>query len=233
MKWCRLWSDILDDVKIIQLSDYEFRIFFLLMARASEVDSMSGELQDTFKSLSLRFRQRFNHFSSAIETFQNNGLITVNELGFITITNWSKRQYKSDNAYERVKKHRQVKSERNVSNALHETVPDTDTDTDTEKDINNGLSAVKDIIEFLNEKSGKNFQYTAKNTVAHIKARLRENWTPDDFRKVITIKCDKWLTDPKMRDFIRPETLFGTKFESYLNEIPNDKDGIEMFAMGR
>ncbi len=128
MKWFRLWTDILDDVKMIGLSDYEYRMFTYLLAYASEVDSSSGELQTTFNSLSHRFRQRFNHFSHAIETFQKLGLITVNGNGYINITNWNKRQFKSDNAYIRVKKYREVSAKRNVSKALHETLPDTDTD---------------------------------------------------------------------------------------------------------
>ena len=85
------------------------------------------------------------------------------------------------------------------------------------KDI---LSSIKEIISFLNEKSGKNFSCKTKATIAHIKARLAEGRTIEEFKKVITIKCEKWMPDPKMNDYIRPETLFGAKFESYLNEYP-------------
>jgi hypothetical protein len=130
MKWCRLWTDVLDDVKMLQLTDYEFRMFIYLMCYASEVNSLSGEFQITFKSLSIRFHQRFNLFSRAIETFQRLGLVTINEGGFLTITNWSKRQFKSDDSYARVKKFREVSPKRNVSVTVNETVPDTDTDTD-------------------------------------------------------------------------------------------------------
>jgi len=128
MKWFRLWTDIIDDIKTLQLTDYEFRIFIYLMAHASEVESTSGELQSTFTSLSVRFRLRFNHFSHAIETFQKLGLVSINEAGNIVITNWSKRQFRSDNVYERVKKYREVNKKRNVS----ETDQRTETDTDTE-----------------------------------------------------------------------------------------------------
>ena len=133
MKWFRLWTDILDDVKMLQLSDYEFRMWTYLMAIASEVDSMSGECQLNVKSMSLRCRTQVNHLSRAYETFQKLDLITVDGNGFATITNWSKRQFRSDNAYERVKKYREVTQKRNVSCNDIETVPDTDTDTDTDK----------------------------------------------------------------------------------------------------
>jgi len=129
MKWFRFWTDSINDVKLLQLSDYEYRIWTYLLAYASEIDSTSGQLQTTFKLLSLHFHQRFNLFSRAIETFQKVGLIVIDESGFITITNWNKRQFKSDYSYGRVKKFRQVTLKRNVS----ETAPDTDTDTDIEK----------------------------------------------------------------------------------------------------
>lgn len=133
MKWFRFWTDTVNDVKMLQLSDYEYRIWTYLLAYASEVNSLSGELQITFKLLSLHFHQRFNLFSRAIETFQKVGLITISNEGYITITNWTKRQFKSDNAYERVKKFREVTAKRNVSNPVSETAPDKDTDKDTDK----------------------------------------------------------------------------------------------------
>jgi hypothetical protein len=148
MKWCRLWTDVLDDVKMLQLTDYEFRMFIYLMCYASEVNSLSGEFQITFKSLSIRFHQRFNLFSRAIETFQRLGLVTINEGGFLTITNWSKRQFKSDDSYARVKKFREVSPKRNVSVTVNETVPDTDTDTDTERHIKKTVIYSEDFLKF-------------------------------------------------------------------------------------
>ena len=76
------------------------------------------------------------------------------------------------------------------------------------------------IIDYLNEKTGKGFKATTNKTKTCIHARLEEGFTVDDFKTVIDIKCQKWLKDDKMRDYLRPETLFGTKFEGYLNEAP-------------
>jgi hypothetical protein len=124
-------------------------MFTYLLSYASEINSTSGELQITFKLLSLHFHQRFNLFSRAIETFQRVGLITVSGDGIITITGWNKRQFPSDNAYARVKKFREVSKKRNVS----ETAPDTDTDTDTEKPPKSpkGLSFSADFLTFYSE----------------------------------------------------------------------------------
>ncbi|GAG85663.1 unnamed protein product, partial [marine sediment metagenome] len=52
----------------------------------------------------------------------------------------------------------------------------------------------------------------------HISERLNEGFTVDDMKKAVDIKCSKWLDDPYMTSYLRPETLFGTKMESYLNE---------------
>jgi hypothetical protein len=135
MKWFRFWTDTLDDVKILQLSDYEYRMWTYLLAIASEVNSMSGECQVNVKSMSLRCRTQVNHFLRALETFQKLELITINDEGYPVITNWNKRQYKSDNVTARVHKHREVTTKRNVSCNVSETHQRTDTDTETDKRI--------------------------------------------------------------------------------------------------
>jgi len=94
---------------------------------------------------------------------------------------------------------------------------------DCKEEKENFLLIAKKIIDHLNQKTGKNFSPTNKKTVAFIKARFNEGRTPDDFIHVIDVKCAKWLSDPKMIDFLRPETLFGNKFENYLNELPAEK----------
>jgi len=75
------------------------------------------------------------------------------------------------------------------------------------------------IINYLNKKAGKNFKASSKNTQNLINARLNEGYTPEDFETVINNKAE-WVNDNKMSKFFRPLTLFGTKFESYLNEKP-------------
>ena len=75
----------------------------------------------------------------------------------------------------------------------------------------------EEIVQHLNQKTGKNFKHTSKVTQRHIRARLAEGFTVSDFKQVIDKKCSDWLRDQKMKEYLRPETLFGTKFESYLN----------------
>ena len=77
-----------------------------------------------------------------------------------------------------------------------------------------------DIVEYLNKKANKNYKHNSDKTRRFIDARLNEGFTLEDFKKVIDNKCRSWLNDERMNQYLRPETLFGTKFESYLNETP-------------
>lgn len=97
-----------------------------------------------------------------------------------------------------------------------------------EKDINILSSKVEDVVSYLNKKTGKNFRATTKGTQKHIKARLNEGYTVEDFYSVIDVKCSQWLEDSKMSAYLRPETLFAPgHFEAYLNEAPQRKKPIK------
>ena len=76
---------------------------------------------------------------------------------------------------------------------------------------------IVEIIDFLNECTGKSYKATSKVATININARLKEGYTKDDFIKVISVKATKWL-NTKFEDYLTPNTLFGNKFESYLNE---------------
>lgn len=75
----------------------------------------------------------------------------------------------------------------------------------------------KEIIEYLNDKADRKYKHTTGKTKTLIKARWNEGFELDDFKKVIDKKVATWL-DNNMSKYLRPETLFGTKFEGYLNE---------------
>lgn len=78
---------------------------------------------------------------------------------------------------------------------------------------------VDTVVDFLNQclNPARPFSKTTKKTVEAVNARIREKYTVDDICLVIEFKTQEWLGDPKMEQYIRPETLFGTgKFEGYL-----------------
>lgn len=75
----------------------------------------------------------------------------------------------------------------------------------------------RDVIDYLNKQTGKQYKSTTKKNQTVIRARTDEDFTLDDFKQVIDNKVSEWKgTD--MEKYLRPETLFGTKFEGYLNQ---------------
>lgn len=74
---------------------------------------------------------------------------------------------------------------------------------------------IKYIVEFLNSTLKTSYRYQSKTTQKHITARLNEGFTLEDFKTVIKYKAKEWQGTDNHR-YLRPETLFGTKFESYL-----------------
>lgn len=77
------------------------------------------------------------------------------------------------------------------------------------------------VVDHLNLRTGKHYKSTGEHTRKLIKARWGEGFTLEDFVQVIDNQVVKWGRDPKMQEFLRPETLFSNKFESYLNARPN------------
>lgn len=75
-----------------------------------------------------------------------------------------------------------------------------------------------EIVSDLNEVCDTNFKPTTNKTRELISARIKEGFTVDDFKTVHRKKADEWKNNPEFSKFLRPETLYGTKFESYLNQ---------------
>ena len=80
-----------------------------------------------------------------------------------------------------------------------------------------------EIISYLNEKTGRSF----RTTEAHkrfIKARWNEDYKLDDFKKVVDNKVADWtgktINGQPAEKYLQPSTLFGTKFDNYLNQTP-------------
>lgn len=91
-----------------------------------------------------------------------------------------------------------------------------DNNTYLNNTINNSIYSL--VIDKLNSLANKSYKSTSKKTQQIIRARANEGFTLEDFYKVIENKVGTWKDDPKMDQYLRPATLFGTKFESYLNE---------------
>jgi uncharacterized phage protein (TIGR02220 family) len=75
-----------------------------------------------------------------------------------------------------------------------------------------------EVIHYLNEKTNSAYKPSSPKTKELIRARSREGFTLEDFKTVIDVKAAEWLEDPVMCKYLRPETLFGSKFEAYRNQ---------------
>lgn len=137
-------------------------------------------------------------FYKHMKALQDMGMISLNsnnKMTLVTIENWRKYQL------EEIQSNNKVTTKEQQSNTNN----------------NNNNIIIKDIVEYLNLTANKSFNPTTKDTIRHISARLNEGHTLEDFKTVIDKKTQQWKgTNFEM--YIRPQTLFGTKFESYLNE---------------
>ncbi|NQO45454.1 hypothetical protein HO965_01535 [Streptococcus suis] len=88
----------------------------------------------------------------------------------------------------------------------------------TEK--SNNIDIVSEVILYLNQVAGTRFTAGSQSTQKHINARLKEGYTLEDFKQVIDTKTSEWQ-GTEFAKFLRPVTLFGTKFENYINQQPS------------
>jgi len=83
------------------------------------------------------------------------------------------------------------------------------------------IEHIKSIVASLNEKSGSSYKHTTPATQTAIRARLNDGFTVADFELVVAHIVSEWKDDSKMSQYLRPITLFGAKFEGYLQSAKN------------
>ena len=167
------------------------------------------------------------------------------------IDNHFQSTYQNDNYFlgkrERKEKEKNQKKENNKENIYYNCYTSSFSVKEKENDIPKGISQDKkkncgsdepcldesrrciidDVVRFLNDTTGKHFRSNTASTQRHINARITDGYTLDDFKRVIVYKAQQWGNDAKMKEYLRPETLFGTKFEGYLNSVPDDLQIVE------
>ena len=82
---------------------------------------------------------------------------------------------------------------------------------------NNKLLIYKEVISYLNLKAKKNFKIDTASHQKFIKARLKEGYVLEDFKKVVDIMVAKWK-GTEYEQYLQPQTLFGNKMDNYLNQ---------------
>lgn len=241
IKWIKIATNIFDDEKLLLIetmpeADAIIVIWFKLLCMAGKQNNngvfmLNDRIAYTEEMLSTIFRKPLNVVRLALTTFEQYGMIEVID-NVITIPNWEKHQNIEkletikEQTRKRVAEYRKRQEEKllELKNVTQNVTLRNALEEDKEEDKNKN-NIIKDIVEYLNLKTNSYYRYSSDKTRRTINARLNEGFTLDDFKKVIDIKTTQWLGDQKMEQYLRPETLFGTKFESYLNtKLPNQKE---------
>jgi uncharacterized phage protein (TIGR02220 family) len=155
---------------------------------------------------------------------------SFNRFSVITIVNWIKYQVNEEDNFQT--------SQQTTSEIAGELASEIATSKKYNKYNNKIIPSVSSaspldeerIISLLNAECNKNYRPVLSNT-KHIKARLHEGYQLEDFEKVIKTKKKSWGENPDMKKYLRPETLFGAKFDSYLQETPEET--IEDLSWGK
>ncbi len=177
----------------------------------------------------------------AISIFKELGLIEILDNGAIYITDIQNFIGKGSTEADRIREYRKKIADEgktlidspqviDCTNVQQKYTRDRDRDINTLSGKPDGgqQKAADEIISCLNEKAKTHYKSNTPKTVRLIRARLKEGFTIEDFKVVIEKKCTDWLGNEKMERYIRPETLFGTKFEGYLNEVSNDGNDYDL-----
>ena len=244
--WLKLDESFFEDDTIAWLEEQEngkdYVIFYLKLALKSLKDDgrlirYVGETLIPYdvKALAKLTNTSPDTVAVAMKTFLNIGLVSQLESGEIYLNQIEEMVGSETDVAKRVRKHRAKKAlgGGKKKELLQGNTDETKSNTEKEKEKELELEIDKDtlsssnehdhipyseIVEYLNEKTNSQYRPTSKKTQALIKARYNDGFNVDDFKIVIDNKTMEWYNDIKMSKFLRPETLFGTKFESYLNQ---------------
>lgn len=96
-----------------------------------------------------------------------------------------------------------------------------------EPSIKNNIPFLE-IVDYLNEKTGKSFRATTVKTKNLIKARWKEGFSLEDFKSVIDTMVELWSGQGEMELYLRPVTLFGEKFEGYLQKKLKNQKAVQL-----
>lgn len=242
ISWIKLSTGLPDNKKIKRIrklpeGDKVILFWVFLLARAGESNQSGGIfLTDTMpyqeEDLAADFDFNIEFVQFALITLEKYSMITRYQ-DILFIKNWE--EYQSIEGLEKVREQNRIRQARykekqrqltlgnvtdNVSGNAEVTesnATDIDKELDKERDIDTEKIPYSDIIKYLNEATSKSFKVTQKWKDL-IKARWNEGQRLDDFKKVIDVKTNQWLNNQEMNKYLRPATLFGNKFDDYLNE---------------
>lgn len=152
-----------------------------------------------------------------------NALKRLEDDGVIMTGNYNKSSYDrtmwysiSDKGFSILQNYKmEITKKQNGNDKKIKPIPDNN--TDDYSDI------IYNIVKYMNEMCGTQYRYSTRKTRELIRARLNEGFREEDFYEVIHKKWQEWK-GTKMEQYLRPQTLFGTKFEAYLNQSVKSKN---------
>ena len=239
VKWFKFMNGMFDDEKIEyieSLPDGEsiLMIWIKILCLASKSNSdgflmITKEIPYTSDLLAHKFKKTPVQIEYALGIMQKLEMLDIVD-NIICVSNWTKYQSVDELARIReqtrlrVAKCRENKKLIECSATSNATVTQNCNDfaliyNSSSSSNNSKSNDYKEIVDYLNNKINASYKYTTKKTQQLISARKKEGFGVDDFKKVIDNMFNKW-NGTEYEQYLRPETLFGTKFEGYLNQQP-------------
>lgn len=252
--WVKLKTDMFenDKIKLIEAlpaADTIIVIWVKLLAAAGKANQngfimLTENIPMNTEEMATIFNRDINTVRLALQTFQRYGMIELDG-DAVRIKNWEIHQ--NIDGMDRVRlqnrerKRRQREKEKLIklgpvpSRDSHATDIDKELDIDKEKERDKEKKDIvpdksdtipyQSILAYLNQQAQTAYRATSKATQQLIKARFNEGFTEQDFYKVIDNKVATWLNN-EFAKYLRPQTLFGTKFEGYLNERVKSNENV-------
>ena len=235
VKWIKLHTAMFDNSKIKYIralpeGNNMVLIWVMLLSKAGKCNAngfifLTESIPYTSQMLAAEFGFDVYLIELALGTFSKLNMIHL-ENQIIQIAGWEEHQNVQgldkirEQTRKRVEKYREKQKQLPCNVTCNVTVTDcnaTEEEKEEDIEIDKYINIYSSIISYLNEKAHTKYRPSSSKTKTLIKARLNERFTIDDFKKVIDNKTSEWL-NTEMEKYLRPETLFGTKFESYLNQ---------------
>lgn len=232
-------TEFWDDPKVVEEMTPEDKYFFLYLLTNSNTTQI-GIYQITKKQMAFDMGYSLESVNVLLERFINHHKIVrfSTESREIALKNWGRYNFNKggkpiiDCVKSELKAVKDTsliqyvaeRIEKNEIKRLYEAYYESSTSGGQEKELEKEEKEEKEfipyveVVSYLNLKTNSSYRFTSKKTQNLIKARWNEGFKLEDFKNVIDKKSVEWLNDDKMNKFLRPETLFGTKFESYLNQ---------------
>lgn len=255
VKWIKITTDMFDNRKIKHLRKLPdgnniVLIWVMLLTMAGRCNSngmvfLTQNIPYTPKMLADELDFEENTVKLALQSLEQLEMIVMDN-GFFSIPGWEEHQ--NAEALEKIRGQNRIRKQKQREKQKIECVTEmsrdvsvtnlgshaTDIDKEEDKDKDNNICVpYKEIITYLNEKTGKKLRWDVKSNQKEIKARFNEGYTLDDFKTVIDKKYHEWGRKPTkeelqrgvndMRIYLRPKTLFGSNFDVYLNQEQTEK----------